>query len=169
MITRLLLTPLLALVLFAGCISQPRNCSTSGESRPDNSITGQQGGTVIIVTLCSDKDSYKLGETVHLTMSVKNALNEPIVLGDGQSPVLDIVVHDGGRRSDYQPPAPTRLDLKPWQTYVLTWDWPPPDVNVNNAKGFYGWLTIEGYWIGLDGGKGHLGTSASYGPTIGLP
>jgi hypothetical protein len=160
---------MLLLNLLVSCVSTPTNCESSGESRPDNSITGQQGGTVIIVQLCSDKDSYQLGETVHFTLSVKNALDEPIVLGGGQSPVLDIAVQDGGRRSDYQPPVPTRLELQARQTYVLTWDWPPPDVNVNSAKGFYGWLAVDGYWIGLVQGKGHLGIRASYGPTIGLP
>jgi hypothetical protein len=123
-IKRLSLTSLVIFTLLAGC-NLRRNCKSSGESRPDNSITGQKGGTVTIVTLCSDKGSYKSGERVHLTMSVKNALNESIVLGNGQSSVLDIEVgKDRKHRSEYTPPVLTRLELKPGQIYVLTWDAP---------------------------------------------
>ncbi len=174
-VTRLVLASLFILILLAGCSPQPNPnpCDSGEEHRPDNSITGQIGGTVTIGTLCFDKNRYQLGDRVHLTMLVKNALNEPIVLGDGQSPVLDIEIGWAERRlrSKYQPPIPTRLELQPGQTYVLAWDWPPPDVDVTKAKSPEGWLAAEGFWVGLDGARGHVGvTGIAYGPiALGVP
>jgi hypothetical protein len=35
---------------------------------------------------------------------------------------------------------------------------PPPDVNVNEAKDYYGWLTVDGYWT-TTGGEWEQGCS----------
>jgi len=166
----------LVLLLAAGCIPQPPssnqspNCNSGQEDRPDNSITGQKGGTATIGTICSDKERYQSGETVHFTMTVKNALDEPIVLDGGLSPVMDIETErDHNYRSNYPPPVPTRIELQPGQIYTITWDWPLPDVDVDKAKDYQGWVYVYGSWIGLDRMKGSLQLRVGYGPIVGPP
>ncbi len=163
---RLGLAGLLVLILLAGCALP--NCM-SGEEWRSGTTDGQPSALATTGKICSDKSRYQLGETVHFTISVKNEMKEPIVLDGGKSPVLDIEVGSVSmsRRSTYPPAIPTRIELQPGQTYEITWDWPPPDVDVNEARGSYGWMDVHGYWTGLDGGRGSLGLDhIEYGPIL---
>jgi hypothetical protein len=176
MITSMRLLPalLFVLVLLAACRPQPvnpqPNCTSGQEIRPGNLYTGRKEALATVGTLCSDKDRYQLGETAHFTMTVKNALDESIILGNGQSPVLDIETErDHNYRSNYPPLVPTRIKLQPGQVYAVNWDWPPPDVDVNKAKDHLGWVYVYGDWVGLDGMKGSLRLRIGYGPIVGPP
>jgi hypothetical protein len=166
---------LAALLLAAGCIPRPSssnrspNCKSDEEYRPGNIYTGRKEALATVGTLCSDKERYELGETVHFTMTVKNALDEPIVLGDGQSPAMGISMPNDGGRSDYLPPVPTRIELQPSQAYTLTWSWPSPDVDVEKARGSLGWVDVYGDSVGLDGGRGVIQLVIGYGPIFGPP
>ncbi len=155
-------TGLAIFLLAIGCASKPatqEQCISSQEQRGS-------GHPVTVGSFCSSKEQYEVGETVHLTVTVKNALTQTIVLGDGQGPVLDISVPYDGRRSDYAPSVPTRIELGPGQTYSLTWDWPPPNVDPSKVKPLDNQIGMDGSWIGLDGGKGPLLLLIYYGPRI---
>ncbi len=153
------------LAIFLLAISCAHKSST-GEQCISSQEQRGSGQPVTVGSFCSSKEQYEIGETVHLTMTVKNALTQTIVLGDGQAPVLDISFYEDGRRSDYAPSVPTRIELGPGQTYSLTWDWPPPDVDPLKVRTGYHDVSISGSWIGLDGGKGFLQLLFYYGPRI---
>jgi hypothetical protein len=163
-IASMLLFLALAVVLSACSTS---NCNSGKEGRPGNFITGQKPADVTLATLCTDRTDYNQGDTVHITFTVKNLLDEQIVLDGGQQPVMDICVGAAPCLSHYQPEISqlTRLVLEAGQSHTIQWDWPPPDVDMDksihppiNAG------TVYGNNIGLDGNLGSVNVQFFYGP-----
>ena len=174
MITVLLLLASLMLLL-SGCsvlsfLSGP-NCKSGKEVRPGNYITGQKQADATIATLCTDRTDYNQGDTVHITFTVKNALDEQIVLGDGQRPVMDMCVEQNQCLSHSQSEVAqlTRLVLEPGQSHTIQWDWPTPDVNLPEALGQINVVTLDAYRIRLDKGTGSVFVQFNYGPRKGMP
>jgi hypothetical protein len=143
------------------------NCKSGTEIRSGNLATGRKQADAITATICTDKTDYNQGDTVHITFTVKNLLDEQIVLDGGQQPVMDICVGAAPCLSHYQPAIAqfTRLVLEAGQSHTIQWDWPPPDVDMDksilppiNAG------TVYGNNIGLDGNLGTVNVEFFYGP-----
>ncbi len=66
------------------------NCTSDIDRRPGNVQTGEMGKDAAQATLCTDKAQYDQGDIVHITFTVKNLLEEQIVLDGGQRPVMDV-------------------------------------------------------------------------------
>jgi len=155
MITGLLLLASLALLL-SGCsvfsfLSGP-NCSSGTYRQPGNLVTGQKGRDAVTGTLCTDKSEYNTGDTVHITLTVKNLLDEQIVLDGGQQPVMDMCA--GGCFSSSQSAEAnlTRLVLEPGQSHTIQWDWPTPDVDLQSALGQTNMVVVNATWVSVTGG-----------------
>ncbi len=170
-ITRSLLLISLLAVLLSACssLSSP-NCNSGKEIRSGNFITGEQQRVVTIATLCTDREQYNEGDTVHITFSVKNALDEPIVLDGGQQPVMDIC--RSLNLEDYclsQTQAADQrlvhLVLEPRQTQTVQWEWLPSEAEIGqiglgartNA------VRIFATWQGTDGTFGTVNVWFGYG------
>src|SRR3989304_2548044 len=103
MITLLLLLVSLTLLLNGCSLFSGPNCDSGTERRPGDLVTGQKPADATIATLCTDRTDYNKGDTVHMTFTVKNALDEQIVLDGGQPPVLNICVGAAPCLSQCQP------------------------------------------------------------------
>ena len=174
MITGLFLLGSLTLLL-NGCsafsfLSGP-NCKSGTEIRSGNLATGRKQADAIIATLCTDRTDYNKGDIVHMTFTVKNALDEQIVLGDGQRVVMDMCVEKNQCLSQSQPAVAqlTRLILEPGQSYTIQWDWPTPNVNLQEALGQINLVTLNAYSVRLDKGPGYIFVQFNYGPRKGMP
>lgn len=157
-------------LLLGACSSQV--CDTDKEIRGGNFITGQKQADATIATLCVDKAEYNTGDTVHMTFTVKNALDEQIVLDGGQRPVMDICPAQHQCLSQYQPDVAqlTRLVLEPGQSHVIQWDWPTsPQADPQDALLPTNDVRVRAYWIGLDTVVGEVSVLFLYGPRKGLP
>jgi hypothetical protein len=127
----------LALIVMLSACSGPV-CDSGTERKSGNLVTGEKGRDATIGTLCVDKAKYKTGDTVHMTFTVKNALDEQIVLDGGQRPVMDICPAQHQCLSQYQPEVAqlTHLVLEPGQSHTIQWDWPTTSqVNPQEAQG----------------------------------
>ena len=160
-----------ALTVWLTACSGP-NCDSQTERQRGNIDTGKMGRDADTATLCTDKTDYNKGDTVHITFTVKNLLDEQIVLDGGQQPVMDICVSYAPCLSHYRPDIAqlTRLELAPGQSHTIQWDWPPPDADMsksvepqtNSATGY-------GKWIGLDKGLGTVRVDFFYAPRRVVP
>jgi len=171
MITLLLLLVSLTLLLNGCSLFSGPNCDSGTERRPGDLVTGQKPADATIATLCTDRTDYNKGDTVHMTFTVKNALDEQIVLGDGQRPVMDMCVEQNQCLSHSQSEVAqlTRLVLEPGQSHTIQWDWPTPDVNLPEALGQINVVTLDAYRIRLDKGTGSVFVQFNYGPRKGMP
>jgi hypothetical protein len=155
--------------LLNACSSQ---CVSGEETQPANFITGQQQGIATIGTFCTDKRQYDKGDTVHITLTVKNGLDKQIVLGGGQQPVMDICDWRTKQCLSQAQPAVaglTRLVLEPGQSHTIQWNWPTPEVDVKGSLDQVNEVAITGYWVGKDGLQGELNLFFTYGEKIGRP
>lgn len=162
---------LLALIVVLSACSGPV-CASDKEVRPGNFLTGQKQADATIATLCVDKAEYSTGDTVHMTFTVKNALDEQITLGDGQQPVMDICPAQHQCLSQYQPDVAqmTQLVLEPSQSKTIQWDWPTTQqINPQEAQGQTNDVMAQAYWTRLDGGRGNVFVFFLYGPRKGPP
>ncbi len=170
-ITRsLLLISLLAVLLNACSLLSSPNCASGREQIPDNVITGRQGGVGTEATLCTDKEQYNEGDTVHITLTVKNAYHEPIVLDGGQQPVMDIC--RSLSLEDYclsQTQAADQrlvhLVLEPRQTQTLEWEWLPSKAEIGQIGlgARTNVVRIFATWQGTDGTFGTVNVWFGYG------
>jgi hypothetical protein len=161
----------LALTVVLSACSGP-NCDSQTERRPGDLVTGQKPADATIATLCTDGTDYNKGDIVHITFTVKNALDEPIVLDGGQQPVMDICVSYAPCLSHYQPDIAqlTRLELGPGQSHTVRWNWPPPDVDMSKSvEPQTSSATGYGRWIRLDKGLGAARVDFFYGPRAMMP
>jgi hypothetical protein len=165
-IASLLMFLALAVVLSACSAS---NCKSGTERQPGNMDAGTMGRDADTATLCTDKTDYNTGDTVHVTFTVKNALDEQIVLDGGQQPVMDICA--GGCFSQGQTIGTklTHLVLEPGESHILRWDWPAPEVDLSTAVDPTNGVTVRATWIGVRGGTRELLVQFNYGPRKGLP
>ncbi len=128
-VTLLLLFAGVAAVLNACSLFSSPNCASGTERRPGNLATGEKGRDATTATLCTDKDQYSEGDTVHITFSVKNLLDEPIVMDGGQQPVMDICrwLEEDHCLSQTQAADQrlVHLVLEPGQIHTLEWAWLP--------------------------------------------
>ena len=148
------------------------NCKSGTEIRSGNLATGRKQADAITTTLCTDKTDYNKGDIVHITLTVKNLLDEQIVLDGGQQPVMDICVGAAPCLSHYQPDIAqlTRLVLEAGQSHTIQWDWPPPGVDMDRSMpppASAG--TVYGNNFGLDGNLGTVSVSFFYGPRRDVP
>ena len=160
----------ITLFVLLGCLtlllSACSKCVSGQEIKSDNFITGEKGGVATIATFCTDKEQYNKGDTAHITLTVKNALNKQIILDGGQQPVMEICTWRTKQcLSQGQPPEAklTRLILEPSQSYTLKWDWPTPEIDVKEAVDEVNEVSIDAYWLGTDGGTGELHLFFTYG------
>jgi hypothetical protein len=174
MLTRLLLLASLTLLL-SGCsvfsfLSGP-NCDSVTVRRSGNLATGRKPADATNAKLCVDRTEYNTGDTVHMTFTVKNLLDEQIVIGNDQQPVMDLCVEKSQCLSQSQPEVAqlTRLTLEPGQSHTIQWDWPTPDVNLPEALGPINVVTLNAYWIDFDKGIGRIFVLFNYGPRKGMP
>jgi hypothetical protein len=156
----------LALVFLLSACSAS-NCNSGTERQPGNIDAGTMGRDAVTATLCTDKTDYNKGDIVHISFTMKNMLDEQIVLDGGQQSVMDICVGVAPCLSYYQPELAqlTRLVLEPGQSHTIQWDWPPSGVDMDksihppiNAADVYG------NNIRLDGNLGTVSVSFFYGP-----
>jgi hypothetical protein len=163
-IASLLMLLALAVVLSACSTS---NCNSGKEGRPGNFITGRKPADVTLATLCTDKTGYNKGDIAHITFTVKNLLDEQIVLDGGQQPVMDICVSYAPCLSHYQPDIAqlTRLELGPGQSHIIQWDWPTSEVDMSKSvESQTNGVAVYGKWIGLDKASGSVRVQFFYGP-----
>ncbi len=161
-----------ALTVWLTACSPSPICDSGIERKSGNLVTGEKGRDATIGTLCVDKAEYKTGDTVHMTFTVKNALDEQIVLDGGQPPVMDICPAQHQCLSQYQTDVAqlTRLVLEPGQSHTIQWDWPTaPQVNPQDAQGPKNDVMARAYWTRLDGGRGDVFVLFLYGPWKGPP
>ena len=155
-------------VWLTACSSGPV-CDSGTEKKPGNIDTGGIEKDATIGTLCVDKAEYKTGDTVHMTFTVKNALDEQIVLDGGQPPVMDICPAQHQCLSQYQTDVAqlTRLVLEPGQSHTIQWDWPTPEVDLHKAVNpASNQVYVHGYWGRLDKGPGQVMVQLLYGPRM---
>jgi len=172
MITGLLLLASLTLLLSACSLFSGPNCDSGIEDRSGNLATGRKQAHAIIATLCTDRTDYNKGDTVHITFTVKNLLDEQIVLDGGQRPVMDICISAAPCLSHYQPEIAqlTRLALEPGQSHTIQWDWPTPGVDMDKSVDpSINAAAVYGNHIRLDGGLGSVSVAFSYGPRRVVP
>jgi|WetSurMetagenome_2_1015567.scaffolds.fasta_scaffold401838_1 hypothetical protein len=168
----ILFLALLSLTFLLGACSSGPICASDKEVRPGNFLTGQEQADATIGTLCVDKAEYNTGDTVHMTFTVKNALNEQIVLDGGQQPVVDICPAQHQCLSQYQSDVAqlTHLVLEPGQSHTIQWDWPSnPSVSPQDALGPTNEVSVRGYWVRLDRGRGQVYVMFLYGLRKGPP
>jgi hypothetical protein len=162
---------LLALAVVLSACSGP-NCDSQTERRPGDLVTGQKPADATIATLCTDGTDYNKGDIVHITFTVKNALDEPIVLDGGQQPVMDLCVFSAPCLSHYQSDIAqlTRLELTPGQSRTIQWDWPTSEVDMSKSvEASTSSSVVYGKSIGLDGGLGTVNVHFFYGPRQVMP
>ena len=146
-------------------------CDSGTEKKPGNIDTGGIEKDATIRTLGVDKAEYQTGDTVHMTFTVKNALDEQIALDGGQRPVMDICPAQHQCVSQYQSEVAqlTRLVLEPGQSHTIQWDWPTtPQVNPQAAQGSTNDVMVRAYWVRLDGGRGEVFVLFLYGSRRGM-
>jgi hypothetical protein len=161
-----------ALIVWLTACSPSPICDSGIERKSGNLVTGEKGRDATIGTLCVDKAEYKTGDTVHMTFTVKNALDEQIILDGGQQPVMDICPAQHQCLSQYQPEVAqlTRLVLEPGQSHTIQWDWPnTPQVNPQDALLQTNDVAVQAHWIGLDTMVRELSILFLYGPRKGMP
>jgi hypothetical protein len=147
-------------------------CTSDREVLPGNFITGKQQSVGTEATLCIDRAGYSKGDVVRLTFTVVNKYYEPVELGGGQQPVMDLCAHTFLKPyclSQVQPEkaGPTHLVLQPGQSHTIAWEWKPSNKEedeqiirmMNN-------VTIVANWIGADGGPGTVFAQFNYGPQM---
>lgn len=163
-----LILALLGVALLLGACSSS-NCKSGTERQPGNIDTGTMGRDAVTATLCTDKTDYNQGDTVHITFTVKNLLDEQIVLDGSQQPVMDICA--GGCFSQNQSAETrlTRLVLEPGESYTTKWDWPTSEVDLPTAVDPTNGVTVRASWIGMRSGTRELLVQFNYGPRKGLP
>jgi hypothetical protein len=161
----------LALIVVLSACSGP-NCDSGTERKSGNLVTEEKGRDATIGTLCVDKAEYNTGDTVHMTFTVKNALDEQIVLGDGQQPVMNICPAQHQCLSQYQPDVAqlTHLVLEPGQSKTIQWDWPTaPQVDPQEALLQTNDVSLQAHWVRLDKIVGDVSVMFLYGPRKGMP
>ncbi len=171
-ITLFLLFAGAAAVLNACSLFSGPNCGSGITRQRGNIDTGTMGRDATIATLCVDRTEYNKGDTVYITFTVKNTLDEPIVLDNSQQPVMDICVPSMSCLSQYQPDVAqlTHLVLEPGQSHTLRWDWPPPGVDL--SKSIIGQTnagSVDGKWISLYGTVVTVNVHFFYGPRRVVP
>jgi hypothetical protein len=163
---------LLSLAHLLSACSSGSNCDSGIERQRGNVVTGKMGRDATIATLCVDKTDYNKGDIVHITFTVKNALDEPIVLDGGQQPAMDICFSYAPCLSHYQPDIAqlTRLELGPGQSHTIQWDWPTPEVDMSKSvEPQTNGVAVYGKWIGLDKAFGSVRVQFFYGPRRMMP
>jgi hypothetical protein len=152
------------IVVLSACSS---NCKSGTEIRSGNLATGRKQADAITAKLCTDKTDYNNGDIVHITFTVKNLLDEQIVLDGGQQPVMDICVGAAPCLSHYQSAIAqlTRLVLEPGQSHTIQWDWPTPGVDMDKSMPSpISGGAVYGNNIRLDGNLGTVSVEFFYGP-----
>jgi hypothetical protein len=171
-ITLLLLFVSLVVLLSACYLFSGPNCKSGTEGRSGNLATGRKQADVTTATLCTDRTDYSKSDTVHITFTVKNLLDEQIVLGGGQQPVMDICVGAAPCLSHYQPEIAhfTRLVLEPGQSHTIQWDWPTPGIDMDKSvPPFTSATSVAGNHIRLDKRLGTVNVQFFYGPRRDVP
>ena len=145
------------------------NCDSGIEIRPGNLATSTPQANATEATLCTDKAQYDKGDIVHITLTVKNLLDEQIVLDGGQQPVMDICAGGCFSSSQSAEAKLTRLVLEPGQSRTIQWDWPTSDVDLQSALGQTNMVVVNATWVGVTGGGGGIFVRFNYGPRKGMP
>ncbi len=147
------------------------NCDSGKEIRPGNLATGAPQADATMATLCTDKAQYEQGDTVHITFTVKNLLDEQIVLDGGQQLVMDICIWQDQCVASSQPAEAqlTRLVLEPGQSHTLSWNWPTPESDLQKALGQTNVVLVSATWVGIRGGVREVSIQLNYGPRKALP
>ncbi len=147
----------LAVSLSACSLFSGPNCASGREQIPDNVITGRQGGVGTEATLCTDKEQYSEGDTVHITLTVKNAYHEPIVLDGGQQPIMDICrwLEEALCLSQTQAADQrlVHLVLEPGRSQTVQWEWRPSETEIAQLKlvSRSNTVRVSATWQGTDG------------------
>jgi len=169
--TPFLFLALLSLVFLLGACSAS-NCTSVTVRRSGNLATGRKPADATTTTLCTDKTDYNKGDLVHITFTVKNLLDEQMVLDGGQQPVMDLCVSYAPCLSHYQAGIAqlTHLELAPGQSYTIQWDWPPPNVDMNKSvESSTNAADVRGQWISFDKQLGTISVGFAYGPRRDVP
>jgi len=158
------------IVVLSACSAS--NCTSVTVRRSGNLATGRKPADATTTTLCTDKTDYNKGDLVHITFTVKNLLDEQMVLDGGQQPVMDLCVSYAPCLSHYQAGIAqlTHLELAPGQSYTIQWDWPPPNVDMNKSvESSTNAADVRGQWISFDKQLGTISVGFAYGPRRDVP
>lgn len=122
-----ILVCLLSVILLLGCQRRLQPVKATGSFAP------------LALELQSNTDIVKIGEPVHLILTVTNtaAAGPPEIIESSDQPVVDIKVSGADlvqpRWSSGQPleNIPHRLELAPGETLRIEWTWTPSQLNRN--------------------------------------
>jgi hypothetical protein len=166
----LLVATVPALIAVGISLWGPR-CTSDHERIPGDLVTGEPGSVGTEATLCIDRPGYSKGDVVRLTFTVVNRYFEPVELGGGQQPVMDLCSRNMPKQyclSQVQPElaGPTHLVLQPGESHAITWEWKPTSEEAEQIIRHRNNATIDANWIGADGGTGTVFVHFNYGPQM---
>ena len=118
---------ILVLVLLAAC--GPR----------ENCMAGHDPLSTHQMRICADKEKYDFGAPIHVTFTVTNISDQPLVLDGGDEAAIDINVKGEHWSSERElTPDLTRVTLDPGESRTLEWVWPTPQTDLEALRVSFG-------------------------------